>query len=125
MITQGFLNGLFLEDIDGDTWRVHKPFGYVTKSRDKICVPVGFVTDLASIPWLFRRVLPKSGPYNKAAVIHDWLYRNHTFERSRCDDILLEAMAFEGVGYCKRYTIYWAVRAGGWLPWMNEKRRLK
>ena len=122
---QGFTGNLILEDVDGDSWILWQPFGYVSKVGDIINVPAGFKTDLASIPWLFRRILPKSGEYNKACVIHDWMYKTHLFERSKCDDILLEAMEFEGVGYCKRYTIYWAVRAGGWLPWANEERQVK
>lgn len=122
---QGFLGDLILKDIDGNVWELMQPFGYITLSDEIIRIPTGFITDLASIPWLFRRILPKSGPYNRSCVIHDWCYKTHLFERSKCDDILLEAMEFEGVGYLTRYTIYWAVRIGGWIPWGNEKRWVK
>ena len=122
MAIQQFLGDLILKDIDGDQWQLMQPFGYVTIAGDIINVPIGFITDLASIPWGFRWILPKSGDYNRSCVIHDWLYANHLFSRYKCDNILLEAMQFEGVSYITRYTIYMAVRAGGWVPWANEKR---
>ncbi len=111
MVIQGFIGNLILKNIDGYSWILHEPFGYVSKAQDVINVPEGFKTDLASIPWLFRRILPKSGPYNKSTVIHDFICKNKLFSWSRCADIFLEAMQFEGVGYVKRYTMYWAVRS--------------
>ena len=41
--------------------------GGVVEAKD------GFRTDFASIPWLFRRILPKVGKYGKAAIPHDVL----------------------------------------------------
>ena len=122
-MNQQFLGDLILKDIDGNTWRLAQPFGYVTAAGDVINVPCGFITDLASIPWAFRWILPKSGPYNKAAVIHDWLYANHLFPREKCDNILLEAMLYEGVNTVTAHVMWAAVRLGGWIPWRNEKRR--
>lgn len=44
------------------------------KSEPIIRVPAGFVTDFASIPRAFWVVLPPTGKYGKAAVVHDYLY---------------------------------------------------
>ncbi len=38
-----------------------------------ITVPDGYRTDFASIPWFFRRAIPKDGPYTHAAIVHDFL----------------------------------------------------
>lgn len=40
-----------------------------------IRVPKGFITDFASVPRILHSVLPKTGKYGKAAVLHDYLYR--------------------------------------------------
>lgn len=37
-------------------------------------VPPGFVTDLASVPDLAEPLLPRSGEYSNAAIMHDYLY---------------------------------------------------
>lgn len=38
-------------------------------------VPKGFVTDFASVPEILQGLIPPTGRYGKAAVIHDYLYR--------------------------------------------------
>jgi len=64
---------------DGRRWKLWKEFTYHIGSRwsqNKVTVPAGFITDFASIPWVFWTILPSWGRYGKAAVIHDWLYQN-------------------------------------------------
>jgi hypothetical protein len=39
-------------------------------------VPVGFVTDLASVPPLFRAIVKPYGRHGQAAVMHDWRIGN-------------------------------------------------
>jgi hypothetical protein len=41
-----------------------------------IIVPTGFITDLASIPRALYIALPPIGAYDKAAVVHDFLYQH-------------------------------------------------
>jgi hypothetical protein len=108
---------------DGKTWIVMRPFGYevgAEGSGDQIEVPVGFQTDFTSVPRPFWVILPKWGRYGNGAVIHDWLYWAQGRERDRADAIFLEAMGVLGVGRVKRYSIYWAVRAFGWLAWYRN-----
>src|SRR5258708_33483224 len=40
----------------------------------RITVPVGFVTDLASVPRVFWSLLPPAARYSYPAIIHDYLY---------------------------------------------------
>ena len=87
-------------------------------NTDAIKVPSGFICDFASTPWLFQRVFPKMGTLSdKPAVLHDWLYVTELFDRKTCDEIFLKAMKERGVSSWKAYSMYYAVRAGGWYVW--------
>src|SRR5689334_1061409 len=63
---------------DDRTWIVVTPLEYrIGDTTDKIVVPAGFVTDLASIPrafWGPPFFLTPAGQYSRAAIIHDYLY---------------------------------------------------
>ena len=62
---------------DGKTWKLLSDLRYEVggpNSDDVIIVPVGFYTDFASIPHMFRRFLPRWGKYGYASIIHDFLY---------------------------------------------------
>lgn len=123
----------------------------------KISVPAGFVSDFASIPrliisfvalgailaghflgitWLLLLgvaveillvFLTKLGRWNKPAVLHDYLYRNHWvklasggmgfFPRQGADQLFLDAMTDRGVAKWKRTVMWVFVRAFGFLSW--------
>ena len=79
--------------------------------KPKITVPTGFVTDLASIPRIFRLLFPKNGHHRAAAIIHDYLCRlKLDFSRVLADKIFLEAMKLQGVPKLRRWLMYSAVR---------------
>lgn len=77
----------------------------------KVTVPAGFQTDLASIPRLFWRIFPPMGPWNKAAVVHDFLYSVPECSSFLADAIFREAMAQLKVPLWRRVVMYYAVRA--------------
>jgi len=86
-----------------------------------ISVPVGFVTDFASIPRIFRIIIPKLGRWNKAAVLHDFIYQiGHSITRKMADRCFLGAMRDLGVAKWQRNLMYWAVRVGGWMAWRKR-----
>jgi hypothetical protein len=89
-------------------------FRYVS-SYGTIEVPVGALSDGASIPKIFWPILGPYGPYFRSAVVHDFLYSdlNDEFTRAESDLIFKEAMFNEGIGWCQRETIYRAVRLFG------------
>ena len=78
-----------------------------------IVVPKGFVTDLASIPRIFRSIIPQNGKHRAPAVVHDYLCRGHEkfMPRSLADKIFLEAMKLEEVSFLKRWAMYVFVSA--------------
>ena len=122
-----FLTPLIVEVMpSGKTFRLFKQFTYNWKRYAPtiravtIHVPVGFVTDFASIPRFIRFIIPKLGKYNKAAVLHDYAYQFGTISRKQADQLFLDAMKDLGVLKWKRYTMYWAVRAFGFFAWRKR-----
>ena len=98
---------------------------YTVNGREEtITVPSGTLTDLASVPWLFRRYVGRVGPHLEAAIVHDFLYVAWQFRRGSpspqrmhemrrfADDLMLAAMQEAGMG-CKANLIYRAIRCGG------------
>lgn len=98
----------------------------------RVVVPAGFSTDLASIPRLVQPLIPKEGKYNRAAVVHDYLYALGGFfdrrgvlveiDRKEADDVLKEAMAALMVDADRAEAIYLGVRLGGWWPWGKYRK---
>jgi hypothetical protein len=89
-----------------------------------IIVPIGFVTDFASIPRVFWSILPKDGPYAFAAVIHDHLYWEQSESREAADLTFRYAMEDFKVDSVSVNLIYAAVRLGGGSAW-EENAALK
>lgn len=122
---------LRVEYLDGRKWKLLEDFTYIIGEGSFVDVPEGFITDFASIPRALWSVLPPTGRYGKAAVVHDWLYFDGRIEdhearmvpisRRDADHIFREAMADLGVPKALRWTIWTAVRTGGGSIW--EKRR--
>lgn len=78
---------------------------------DVINVPVGFVTDFASIPKPFNYIFKPDGPWAKAAVIHDYLYETYpTVNRLVFDGIFYEACEVLGVNFFVRLGFFLAIR---------------
>lgn len=94
-------------------WVLEEPLTYLSDEPDEIVVPAGFVTDLASIPRIFRGLLPQNDRHRLAAVVHDYLCRQAQSrkERARGDRIFREAMFDLGVPGWKRWVMWAAVRS--------------
>ncbi len=113
---------LIVKHIDGEMWELMEPFEYITKKNEVIKVPIGFLSDFASIPRFFYRMIgPPTGRYGPSAIVHDYLYHTKKYTRRKSDAIFLEAMGVLGVPWWKRRTMWLAVRAAGWLPWNKRK----
>jgi hypothetical protein len=113
---------------DGKTWVTRKEFGYdIGKegSGDSIDVPIGFMTDFASIPRPLWVLLPRWGKYGNAAVIHDYCYWEQGRSRKEADMIFREAMEVLQVPAWKSSLIYYAVRLGGGPAWAGNARMKK
>ena len=118
---------------DGRKWKLFLPFTYHIGSRysdNSISVPIGFVTDFASVPWPLWAWLPSWGKYGKAAVLHDWMYSGKVFRteldppyyyfhgtRKEADDIFNEAMLVGGTKKWRAEIMYYFVRIFGIFSW--------
>lgn len=90
--------------------------------RYELCVPAGFVSDLASVPWFLHFLFPPYGRYTEAAIIHDWLYSVQYCTRGEADWIMVEVMRahIPPPYYITRASFYGAIRAFGWAYWSKH-----
>ena len=103
------------------------------KRYQAVKVPVGFVTDFASIPRVFWLLLRPDGSYTHPAIVHDYLYWTQTTSREDADDIFRIMMEDFSIEKATATTIHSAVRLFGEAAWDNnaklraagEKRILK
>lgn len=84
----------------------------------KITVPMGFVTDFASVPRPFWSALSPIGKHGRAAIIHDYLYWQQECTREQADRIMWLAMTESGVGSFDRWVIYQGLRRFGLHAWL-------
>lgn len=114
-----FTSDLIVKSYDDTRWELIEEFYFYFEEDNKekgVIVHKGFITDFASVPRILWSILPPTGRYTKAAVLHDFLYSNASkldFTRKQCDQMFLLAMEILGVKKWVRKTIYRAVRIFG------------
>lgn len=113
--------------ITGDIRTTRSVLTYYTEvvKPQMILVPVGFDTDLGSIPRVFQGLIPKDGLAIFAYILHDYLYKTGLFTRSQCDLILEEAMKCLGVNWVHRKAVLNGLRVGGWVAWNKHRKAEK
>jgi hypothetical protein len=94
---------------NGRTARLEMPIA----AECGVTVPVGFVTDFASVPRILWWAIPPWGPYSRAAVVHDYAYRFGSMPRAAADLNFLRMMSACGVGFATRTALYVGVRLFG------------
>jgi len=91
-------------------------------SKYRITVFAGFDFDFASIPWFFRRVIPKNGmKYDRASCLHDALYASKILDKKECDSLFLEAMLSDDVNDLLASIMYDAVSIAGGSAYRDEE----
>jgi hypothetical protein len=81
-------------------------------SGDRVVVPAGFVTDLATIPRWARPFMMQAGRSGKAAVLHDFLVWKND---NRAVPIFAEALGVAGVKPRRRWLLVKAVIIWAWF----------
>ena len=116
----------------GDYYRVAESFRYYLGEEyadQWVFIPAGMLTDLASIPRIVWNILPPSGKYGAAAIVHDRLCNTLQItqagkaveiNRAKADAILGEAMEVLEVPWLKRVTISGAVTLHRWIARPNK-----
>ncbi len=123
-----FTSKLEVKQLDRKFWELTTGFEYYVGhlgSEEVIAVPTGFITDFASVPKVFRKIIPPRGKHGKAAVIHDYCYYTAYYSKWKSDRIFLEGMEVLKVKKWKRYTMFWAVVLFGRYAWYKHRRREK
>lgn len=103
-------------------WKLEDEFTATISGRE-FTVPAGFITDLASIPRFFWRILPPFGRYTAAAVLHDYLYSEQFVPRDKADWVFMMSMKALNVHPIKVAAMYRAVRMFGRRAWKNKTTR--
>lgn len=108
-----------------DLWRLGAPLVWCDPLFGRLEVPTGFVTDLASIPRLFRNLpwLDPDGVSRRPATLHDWLYGSPTGRlkgKEIADSFLRAALLAEGASKAVAQTFYLAVHWGGGSSWDSD-----
>lgn len=108
-------------------WVVLDEFIYWSaRFQKQIVIPRWMVTDLASIPQIFRFLISVNERHRLASLPHDYGYIfAETTEHSRkeWDKILKDFCKQQEVSWWKTQAIYAAVRAGGWWAWRTPAER--
>jgi len=120
-----FTTPLQVEDITDTVWRVISPLIYESDLlKCTVTVPIGFQTDLASVPRLPIIYMLWGARSHHEAVLHDYLYRINAVPEATFDQanmVFEEAMKVRGKSIFIRKPMYWAVCAAGWSSFHKRK----
>jgi hypothetical protein len=120
-------------DPDDKQWELVHALQY-RGEREDFDVPVAQTTDFASVPRVFAWFIPPYGRYTKAAILHDYLWRQRASSGQMrwidADGVLRRAMRELGVPFMRRWIMWAAVRWGalvkkdGTKGWLKEAPRV-
>jgi hypothetical protein len=105
-----------------DFWYVSTALIWTDDEFGTLTCPVGFRTDLASIPRPLRALpfLDPNGLSRRPAVMHDWLYAWRVLGKAKADDFLRKALLIEGVSKAAASCFYYAVDLFGGGAWDSD-----
>lgn len=122
-----------VEQADDTNWILREALDYGGE-RESFHVPVGQGTDFASVPRVFVWFLPRYGRYTKAAILHDYLWRELACKGRLsyvdADGLFHRAMRELGVPFLQRWILWGAVRwgalvkRGGRQRWLGQAPKL-
>jgi len=116
---------LQVQSADDKRWKLLAPMVYCGRNQ-KVTVPVGFETDFASVPRPVQWLVPVSGRYTRAAIVHDWLctegLRANVMSAHDVDGVFRRIMREAGVPLVRRWLMWTGVR---WGALFNPLRRYK
>lgn len=99
-----------------------EPFKYVPPDgKEPIVVPVGFVTDFASIPGPLQGAFGPS-VHDLPALVHDYLYWRQSCTRTQADEVFYVALDVVGVSTLRRTMIRLGLAIGGPTAYRENAR---
>ena len=122
--------------IPGRAFITAEPLEVQMPDGSRLRAPASMATDLASVPRAFRPFFDRLGPMLEASVIHDAAYCGQLqlrFEhrgslqwplaglnRREADRAFWELLRAAGVGRCRAWLLWCAVRVGGRRAWRGR-----
>ena len=112
-----------LEDTSGGRWKLLSPLCYYSEylasigADPNIIVPIGFITDFASVPRVPIIFEVFGDICHKAPTVHDFLYTTKPVAREHADKVLREASIISGIPEWKSELMYLAVHEFGGNHW--------
>lgn len=95
-------------------WCLQKPICVELSNEEMVVIPIGFVTDFASVPKFLWSFIGPVGHYNMASVIHDYFYTYKNKSRKFADYEFLNWMNFQSPNRkIRNKLMYWGVRLFG------------
>jgi hypothetical protein len=108
-----FRTDLVVRAVDAESWELERPLIYHGQV-DEWIVPAGFSTDFASVPAITAWLVPRTGVYPRAAVLHDWFCRVGiqwgVINPVDADGVFRRVLGELGVGTVLRWWIWAGVR---------------
>lgn len=112
---------------DRALYEVMSPFSFESVTLGRVVVPVGFITDFASIPraalWYVKDddpcILMPSLPHDALYLWQGVMPDGRTYTREQADQVLREGMEICGARRAQASVVYWAVRLAGASHWKN------
>ena len=113
------------------------PIVYLAKDGRTLRAPIGGTTDGLSVPRCVQNIIPATGGDWFSGVLHDSAYRRQIelisdgewhkafFTQQMADNLILEAMESQGVGWFMRYLIFFALRLFGFKAWADDAAKVK
>jgi hypothetical protein len=133
------INPFTVTRLDAVRWQLERDLVYRGREHQFV-VPAGFVTDFATVPWWVQSLIPRTGTWTLAAVLHDFLcdtlnrahaapdglrspdgFRGLVLADAReIDGLFRRVMREQHVGFLRRWLMWTGVR---WGALANPARR--
>lgn len=116
-----------VEDQHRNVWVTLDPVVFIEDhnyERTKHVIEPGFMTDLASAPWVLGWLLdPLSSPWRTAAVAHDASYAYLAPDRRTADRWWREIALARGAAPWRARLTWLGLRAAGYLAWRSNRKQ--
>lgn len=118
-----FTTPLLVRRVDPATWELVAPLSYQGRV-DHWTIPSGYRTDFATVPWFVQWLIPRTGTWTLAAVLHDWLITDGIpaglVTSRQTDGVFRRVLREESVDPVRRWLMWAAVRAAA--PFSRHRR---
>jgi hypothetical protein len=102
-----------------DFWALAAPIKWVSSTLITT-IPLGFKTDLASIPKIIRNIFDVDGRSREPAILHDWLYSTQHTTKAFADEQLRLAIIDYGDKPWQARMYWLGVHLGGASAWRGH-----